>query len=280
MSLRLLAITTFALGCTPSPSMQGEPTLELRTSPGTTLDTVKGVLTLSASATSAQGTVGSGTVRFFSDIGALSAAEATIDEFGKAEVTFSCIAGMHQYCDMQEAAEVTARWSPPGKTVTVTRRVPLTRPAATGFAGDGGSGTPCESPNDCQQGLTCFENTCVGAGQLRISLSWTAQSDFDLHVITPSMKEIFYANRRADGAELDVDACVGTSTCRRTNVENVFFRSAPPPGTYSIYVRNFNGRFAGAFRLVVSGGGLPNEEFTGNLPANAGADSMRFTIMR
>lgn len=261
--------------------MTGESALELRTRPTNDVDTIKGSITITAVTTKADGTVGSGTVQFVSDIGELSATEATIDEFGKAEVSFKCVAGMHQYCDMQAAAEVSARWTTPGRALVATRKIPLRRPMPVGVFGDGGSGYDCASTSECQQGLVCFENICVGEGQLRFSLTWTVPSDFDIHLIGPgSPQEVFYGNRSAGGARLDVDACIRAAQCRPTNVENIYYSSTPPAGTYTVYVVNFNGASAGAFRLNVSGGLVPNQQFTGSLPAQAGAESMRFTITR
>lgn len=263
-----------------SAPVKGERLLELRTSPTTDVDTIKGLLTLTAVATTEAGGIGSGTVRFTSDVGHFSVEEVALDEFGKAETIFSCVAGTHPFCDTLSAADVTIQWDGPSGRTTASRRIPLRRPPPPEltYSGDGGSGTPCESQRDCQLGLSCFENTCVGSGALRISLSWTVVSDYDLHVITPGNKHIFYANRREEGGELDVDMCVTPTGCRATNVENIFWRGPPPAGTYKVYVQNFNGRGTGNFRIQVSGGAPL--EFTGTLPATRGAESMQFTVPR
>ncbi|MER2561597.1 MAG: hypothetical protein ABTQ32_12795 [Myxococcaceae bacterium] len=278
MIRRVLPLLVMA-GCAAQP-MKGETILELRASPGSDVDTVKGLLTLTAVATTDTGAVGSGTVRFVTDVGNLTVAEATLDEFGKAETVFSCIEGMHPFCDTASGADVTAQWDSPSKRTVTSRRIAFRRPqlVEVGYSGDGGSGTECTSQRDCQLGLACFDGTCVGNGQLRFSLSWTVASDFDLHVTTPNNKHLFYGNRRDDGGELDVDACVGSSTCRPTNVENIFWRGTPPTGTYKFHVRNFNGRAAGSFRIQVTGTGTP-QEFTGMLPASS-TDSMLFTVTR
>lgn len=274
--MRLLLVVSLALvSCTPA--VMGESVLELRAVPSPSVDTTKGSVAIVAVATAPGGTVGAGTVSFSSDLGMLSATSATLDEFGKAEVSFACLEGMHAGCDTATGAEVTAKWNttPP---VTTTRRITLRRPPA--FSTDGGPGALCRSQNDCGPGLACFDGTCVGAGVLRFSLSWQAQSDFDLHILTPAMNHIYWANRREDGGDLDVDACVVQAQCRPTNVENVYWRVTPPTGTYKFYVVNFNGRAAGPFRIQVAGPGVAPQEFTGTLAASAMEKSMEFTITR
>jgi hypothetical protein len=274
--MRIVTALAFLLTAC-SPAVMGDPVLDVRALPAASVDVTKGSVAIQAVATDAAGKVGRGTVSFSSDVGMVSATSGTLDEFGKAEITFACLAGMHAGCDTQSSATVTAKWetTPP---VTATRRITLRRPMPP--SADGGAGTPCSNQNDCQSGLACFDGTCVGAGALRFSLSWTAQSDFDLHVITPMMNHIYFANRREDGGDLDVDACVIQAQCRPTNVENVYWRASPPTGTYRFYVVNFNGRAAGAFRIQVAGPGVAPQEFTGMLPASSMAQSMDFTITR
>lgn len=271
----LAALAALATACTPA--VMGEAVLDVRALPSAAVDVTKGSISIVAVATDGAGKIGQGAVSFSSDIGMLSATSGTLDEFGKSEVTFACLAGMHAGCDTQTSATVTVKWSstPP---LTTTRRITLRRP--TPPSADGGAGTPCRTQSDCQPELACFDGTCVGAGALRFSLSWTAQSDFDLHVITPMMNHIYYANRREDGGDLDVDACVVQSQCRPTNVENVYWRASPPSGTYKFYVINYNGNAAGNFRLQVAGPGVAPQEFTGSLPASSMAKSMEFTITR
>lgn len=143
--------------------------------------------------------------------------------------------------------------------------------------GTGGPGDICEEAG-CRAETTCFEGTCVGTGDLRVSLSWTVISDFDLHVRTPSGVEIFYGNKMDGGGELDVDDCVGDS-CRSlgTHVENIVFSDNPESGTYEVWVVNFNGSRQGSFTVQISG--AVRQTIQGTLPAQAGAQSQRTRVM-
>jgi uncharacterized protein YfaP (DUF2135 family) len=120
----------------------------------------------------------------------------------------------------------------------------------------------------------------VYGGTFRISLSWTVDSDFDLHVLTPLGNEIFYANDAADGGKLDIDDCV--STCRPTqtgiHVENIYFTGTAPAGMYETWAVNYDGRNGGDMGIEVSG--LAAHTFTSSLSASPGLETMhwKFTI--
>lgn len=129
-------------------------------------------------------------------------------------------------------------------------------------------GFECRSSAECRGGDECFEGVCVGAGELRISLSWSYTSDLDLHVEIPTGVHISFENPAAGGGVLDVDDCVG-SLCLDgdgTHVENIFFPGQPPAGEYRVWVDNFDGNGAGPFRIDVSG--AVNVSFDGTLPAS------------
>lgn len=136
-------------------------------------------------------------------------------------------------------------------------------------------GDPCDETAECIPGSVCFNEYCVGAGSLRVSLAFEVDSDFDLHVQTPSGDEIFFLNRTADGGELDVDQCIqpcGTEA----HAENVVFDGSVLPGRYEVWVVNFDGRAAGDFTIQVAGD--VTETFTGSLPATSSAESTRYTF--
>lgn len=136
----------------------------------------------------------------------------------------------------------------------------------------------CTNPEDCDEGQTCFEGTCVGAGEFRVSLSWEVVSDFDLHVRTPSGVEVWYGEPQVASGYLDVDDCVG-GDCRdndAVHVENVFFNAGAERGTYQVWVVNFDGVNDGDFRIQVAG--ATDAEFTGDLPQWTGAQSDTFTF--
>jgi uncharacterized protein YfaP (DUF2135 family) len=136
----------------------------------------------------------------------------------------------------------------------------------------------CISPTDCAEDQTCFEGTCVGTGQFRVSLSWTVVSDFDLHVLTPSGIEIWYGEPEVAAGYLDVDDCVGGG-CRDNegvHVENVFFNAGAERGTYKVWIVNFDGAGGGEFNLEVDGNATA--QFSGNLPSYTGAQSEVFSF--
>lgn len=115
------------------------------------------------------------------------------------------------------------------------------------------SGDECASDEDCGSGTECESGTCVGVGVLRVTLTFSMDTDLDLHVITPSGEEVYFGNPSAAGGVLDVDTCVGSCDVEEVHVENVVFNESMQSGFYEAYVVNFDGRAAGAFRIDVAG---------------------------
>lgn len=114
------------------------------------------------------------------------------------------------------------------------------------------SGTACLDDSECGSATECESGVCVGVGIMQVTLSFDANTDADLHVITPTGEELYFANPSAAGGVLDVDACV--SDCGvGTHVENIFFNGAMAPGVYTAFAINFDGRDGGPFRIDVSG---------------------------
>jgi hypothetical protein len=136
-------------------------------------------------------------------------------------------------------------------------------------------GDPCLQTMECIPGSVCFNRYCVGAGRLRISLAFTVDSDFDLHVLTPAGNEIYFASRSFDGGELDVDQCVDTCGTSE-HVENVVFGDTVLPGQYEVWVENFTARSAGDFTIQIAGD--VTQTFTGSLPMEDDAASEHFTF--
>lgn len=128
----------------------------------------------------------------------------------------------------------------------------------------------------CAAGHACFDGVCVGVGRLRFSLSWTAYTDLDLHVLTPGGQEIAFDNAVAGGGELDVDDCVGSNCLAPTHVENIVFADQPTPGLYYVWVVNYNGDQPADFRIDVQG--AAQHTFTGTMPQQTGVESMRFRV--
>src|SRR5688572_13121697 len=68
---------------------------------------------------------------------------------------------------------------------------PGTGPEVTG-TGTKQPGEACDETQECIPGSICFNEFCVGSGELRISLGFAVDSDYDLHVETPSGAEIYF----------------------------------------------------------------------------------------
>lgn len=134
-------------------------------------------------------------------------------------------------------------------------------------------GEQCNFEEQCVEGSTCFAGTCVGEGELRVSLAWERSTDLDLHVVTPSGFEIYYAEPDHSTGSLDVDDCV--LVCRDpygTHVENVFFNENAQQGEYLVWVRNFDGRRSADFEVEVAAEDI-DLHFSDDLPAQDGVDS-------
>lgn len=139
-------------------------------------------------------------------------------------------------------------------------------------------GERCNDDIQCIGDAVCFEGTCVGDGNLRVSLAWSAFSDFDLHVVLPNGHEIFYLDPVHSTGRLDIDDCI--LNCRDnsgTHVENVFFGADAQVGTYRVFIVNFDGRSGGDFALEVDGDGV-FDRWEETLPGFGGAVSEVFTF--
>lgn len=113
----------------------------------------------------------------------------------------------------------------------------------------------CDIDLQCAEDEACFEGVCVGTGSVRFSLSWEVQTDFDLHVLSPSGDHLHFAIPFTDYGFLDVDDCVD-SACfvpDGVHVENIFFEETAPRGTYTVWVQNFNGDRGGDYAIDVVG---------------------------
>jgi hypothetical protein len=146
--------------------------------------------------------------------------------------------------------------------------------------GDAQPGDPCGGTIDCTPGSICWNSICIQDGALRFSLSWTVDTDLDLHVLTPSGTEIYYSNPVAEGGTLDVDDCVGGSctTAGGTHVENIFFAEAPASGTYLFWVDNYDCSQAADFHIEAAEGTDVLASFDGSLPAACGT-SEQYTVV-
>ncbi len=136
----------------------------------------------------------------------------------------------------------------------------------------------CNSPDDCGAGQTCFEGVCVGMGTLRISLSWSAVTDLDLHLLVPNGDRISFQNQVTPYGELDVDDCVAGECVNPdgVHVENIFLESNAPRGEYQVKVVNFDGAATAQYDIEVAG--AVDAEFSGTVPNQSASESPVYTI--
>lgn len=131
----------------------------------------------------------------------------------------------------------------------------------------------CDGPEDCGNDEVCVDGNCIGEGDLRFTLRWSAETDVDLHVTTPAGSEIYYSNTSADGGTLDHDDTSGGPG----SVENVFFVD-PAGGTYEFWAVNYGGSSAPVpytIEAATPDGTLRSESET--LPTESG-DGTHFSI--
>jgi len=139
--------------------------------------------------------------------------------------------------------------------------------------GDTPVGEVCTETFECVPNSICFSEFCVGQGSLRTSLSFFDDTDLDLHLLTPSGTEIYFASS-GEGGFLDVDQCV--SSCGEgPHVENIVFDSAPASGRYEIWVENYDGRATATFDIEISGDDVATN-FAGSVGAEFGEESEHF----
>jgi hypothetical protein len=79
--------------------------------------------------------------------------------------------------------------------------------------------------------------TEVGTGDVQVTLSWSTDSDVDIHVIDPRGEEIYYANpASASGGELDLDSNAGCQIDRIRNENITWPIGRAPRGQYTVRV--------------------------------------------
>lgn len=101
----------------------------------------------------------------------------------------------------------------------------------------------------------------LGTGALQFSLTWDKPVDIDLRVVEPNGNEIFYNSPTSDtGGQLDNDDTDGTGEGDlgpggQNAVENIFWASSPPLGTYFVSVDYFSGNEPTNFTVQISRNG-------------------------
>ena len=186
------------------------------------------------------------------------------------------MAGVFSACDGEEALP-TVHFD----EIDEVEQLPQTQPPSEAVGDDEEQEVDpefrsCTVDEDCDPHEVCFEDVCVGQGRLRVSLAFTADSDFDLHLRTPSGAEIYYRQPLREGGELDVDMCVQACESGVVHVENIYFGDTVPCGTHTAWVENFDGRAAGDFELEIEGDA--DEWFAGELTDSPGQRSEEFLI--
>ncbi len=89
----------------------------------------------------------------------------------------------------------------------------------------------------------------VGTGTLQFSLTWDAAVDLDLEVTDPEGNLIFWGVRTSPtGGRLDSDNFIGGPG----SIENIFWETSAPNGTYLVDVNYFRGSEAANFVVTVS----------------------------
>jgi len=111
--------------------------------------------------------------------------------------------------------------------------LPLLAGVALGCGGDGVSSPPLPPTKP-----TTYLTRVLARGSIQVTLSWNTIDDLDLYVTDPTRQTVFYGNPSVpSGGQLDVDANPACSNVVPDPVENVFWASTPPRGTYLIEVR-------------------------------------------
>lgn len=137
-------------------------------------------------------------------------------------------------------------------------------------------GEKCGGSNECISTATCYKNTCVTKGKLRVSTSWTQATDADIFVQPPGEERaVSYSAPNLAGGDLDFTSCYLECTNSAPHVESVFFDSSYPDGTYSIWLRNHDGKAASPFEFEVEAKDA-QLHFQGELPAESRAISPKF----
>ena len=120
------------------------------------------------------------------------------------------------------------------------------------------------------------------SGRVQIILAWDDRNDLDLMMICPNGERLFFDNRRACGAELDVDRNAGNSALTPTPVENIVFAAEPAPGRYRIIVWHFQNNppapSSSPYRVTVKREGRPDQVFTGRVAAGQQVEVGHFDV--
>jgi hypothetical protein len=119
-----------------------------------------------------------------------------------------------------------------------------------------------------------------GNPRFNLQFNNAQNADLDLHVITPSGSEIYYANPSANGGNLDVDCLCGT--CPNGPNENIYWQPGTAPrGTYKVYVEHYGGcgtgNSASTYTLRIMNQNQVIQTYTGTLTDGQQSQRISFT---
>ncbi|MCJ2544096.1 right-handed parallel beta-helix repeat-containing protein [Thermostichus vulcanus] len=170
--------------------------------------------------------------------------------------------------------------------------------ANNGFQGNfaqtvtGGAATPTPTPTSTPTPTptstptptpTSTPTPPLGTGPIQITLSWNTTDDLDLYVTDPGQQTVSFVNPSIpSGGRLDVDAnanCAGVIT---NPVENVFWISTPPTGTYRIEVALFQRCSQSTapipFTVTLRKNGVVAQVFNGSATSTGSAGRFTFSF--
>ncbi|MBA2664792.1 MAG: D-alanyl-D-alanine carboxypeptidase family protein [Bradymonadaceae bacterium] len=138
----------------------------------------------------------------------------------------------------------------------------------------------CTSDAQCTGAAECVNKACVKSGSLRFTLTWEANTDLDIHVLTPSGEKLWYRNRNiADGGQFDSDSCIGSTcaTSTKLQMESVYWTRAATQGNYQVWAVNYSGTKSVPFTVDVTVGDK-RMTLQSTAPAVKNGASRKFTI--
>lgn len=104
-----------------------------------------------------------------------------------------------------------------------------------------------------------------GGGAIQVTLKWEREVDLDLHVRDTNSEEIYWDDKTsASGGFLDQDDRVG-GTASDPAIENVFWESNAPAGSYTVWIYYFSGSGATNYELVIMVDGETVGSYPGTL---------------
>lgn len=139
---------------------------------------------------------------------------------------------------------------------------------------DGGSFDPGDTGGGSQS-----------ARPFKVEAIWEADTDVDIHVITPNGERIDASNPTGDGGKHVLDVCgedVPCSPSGQKNAETVIFYPPEdaPDGDYTVWVTNDDGRASTEVLLWTRRAGRTYDSETVQLSGSSGADSQRVSLSK